>query len=377
MPRVLCEGIAQAVRAGSPLPDALNAAAENAPERLSVRLRDLAETLRWLAGALSALPAGAALTLLEQKLGYLDFLRGSSGFPETGAARASSVQAFLRYAHNHPTPNALLTHLDALAAQGIGRSQAATTDAVALMTVFRAKGLQWPVVFVPDCNQGTFPYGGPDELEEERRLFYVALTRPQSDLHLHVVQTEPPSQFLTEADWQTTLTAVQAVKETLARDPAGWQTSEALALARHTPRLNLERYFQLWHAPPELARRAAARMAALFDAARRLSLEQPLGLDAAHSDPWAHGILDAEADPDAFADLADHAPPPPATPILPEKPALSPPTLRVGAHVHHPQHGQGAILAIRGDRLSPRLEIQFARGKPVTLPAKFVELVGV
>ena len=49
-------------------------------------------------------------------------------------------------------------------------------------------------------------------------------------------------------------------------------------------------------------------------------------------------------------------------------------TLKIGGRVQHTQHGLGTILAIRGDRLSPRLEIQFARGKPVVLPAKFVEL---
>ena len=56
---------------------------------------------------------------------------------------------------------------------------------------------------------------------------------------------------------------------------------------------------------------------------------------------------------------------------------MRPGVVQVGGQVQHPQHGRGTILAVRGDRLSPRLEIQFTRGKPVVLPAKFVELVGV
>jgi len=34
-----------------------------------------------------------------------------------------------------------------------------------LLTVFRVNRLQWLVFFLPDCNQGTLPYSGPDEIE--------------------------------------------------------------------------------------------------------------------------------------------------------------------------------------------------------------------
>ena len=352
-------------------------AARSAPDHLAARLRDLAETLTWLAGTLDTLPAGAALTLLDHKLGYTDYLRRSSGFPETGAARAAGVEAFLRYAQGAATPAALLQHLDDLAARGVGQNKTSSADSISLLTVFRAKGLQWPVVFVPDCNQGIFPYGGPDEIEEERRLFYVALTRTQSCLHLHTVHTEPPSQFLAEADWRSTLDAVRQVKTLLARDPGAWRTADVLALARHTPALGLERYFGAWwDAPPAHTRAVAARLHALLDAAVRQNLSGPLGLTEAHRTPWAALGPAPASDPDAFPDLADHAPPPPAPSSTPGRAAFRPGGVHVGGRVHHPQHGVGVILAVRGDRLSPRLEIQFARGKPVTLPAKFVEMVG-
>jgi len=57
------------------------------------------------------------------------------------------------------------------------------TPGVNLMTVHTAKGLEWPIVFVPALESGSFPVGSnpdPDALEEERRLFYVALTRAKS-----------------------------------------------------------------------------------------------------------------------------------------------------------------------------------------------------
>jgi DNA helicase-2/ATP-dependent DNA helicase PcrA len=61
-------------------------------------------------------------------------------------------------------------------------------NAVTLMTIHSAKGLEFPVVFVAGLEEGLFPVSGAtlyqDELEEERRLFYVAITRAMSKLYL-------------------------------------------------------------------------------------------------------------------------------------------------------------------------------------------------
>ncbi len=364
--KVFNDEIARAVRRGASLPNALMAAAKDAPSHQAARLGDLADTLHWLANASDTLPAGAALTLLDKKIGYVDFLRKSSGFPETGQARAANVEAFLRYAQSLPTLTALLAHLNTLEAAGVGNS---STNGVALLTVFRAKGLQWPTVFVPDCNQGIFPYGGPDELEEERRLFYVALTRTQSDLHLHLVKTELPSQFLIEADYKNTLAGVQSLGAALSRPPAEWRTSDVLAVLRLASQLEMTRYLSAWH-PALQSAAAAARVQSLFAAAQSQNLAGPLGLTPAHLSPWSQ-FASVSPNADDFADLSQYAPTAPeaATPQ-----PLNIKTLKIGGRVQHSQHGLGTILAIRGDRLSPRLEIQFARGKPVVLPAKFVEL---
>ena len=61
-------------------------------------------------------------------------------------------------------------------------------NAITLMTVHAAKGLEFPTVFISGLEQGLFPLmridDGPDQMEEERRLFYVAVTRAMNQLYL-------------------------------------------------------------------------------------------------------------------------------------------------------------------------------------------------
>ncbi len=75
-------------------------------------------------------------------------------------------------------------------------------DAVWLMTVHASKGLEFDHVFIPDCNEKVFPYGKMLEenvCEEERRIFYVAMTRAAKSLELLYLEntgSRPPSRFL-------------------------------------------------------------------------------------------------------------------------------------------------------------------------------------
>ena len=100
---------------------------------------------------------------------------------------------------------ALLSELDQ-------SSVAADEDCVTLSTIHQAKGLEWKVVFLIFLGEGLFPHrrvmdsGNPTDMEEEVRLFYVALTRAQDQLYLsfpryngrsYDSQFCPPSRFLT------------------------------------------------------------------------------------------------------------------------------------------------------------------------------------
>jgi DNA helicase II / ATP-dependent DNA helicase PcrA len=118
--------------------------------------------------------------------------------PTAGAAIPTGldrVQAFLEAV-------SLVTDLDDI--EGEKR-------AVTLMTLHSAKGLEFPVVFLTGLEDGVFPHmrslGEPDELEEERRLCYVGITRARERLYLcHAwsrmlfgrTEFYPPSRFLSE-----------------------------------------------------------------------------------------------------------------------------------------------------------------------------------
>lgn len=88
-----------------------------------------------------------------------------------------------------------------------------SSNKVSLMTVHSAKGLEFPYVFVAGMEENLFPnvgvLSGPRELEEERRLFYVAVTRAMKSVYLSLASTRmrngkhesnPPSRFLREID---------------------------------------------------------------------------------------------------------------------------------------------------------------------------------
>ncbi|MGH3446426.1 MAG: DNA helicase PcrA [Nocardioidaceae bacterium] len=112
---------------------------------------------------------------------------------------------------------ALVADADQIPDQDQGSGGVAT-----LMTLHTAKGLEFPVVFLTGLEDGIFPHaravGDPTELEEERRLAYVGLTRAQQRLYISravvrsawgAPQHNPPSRFLDElpaelVDWRRT-----------------------------------------------------------------------------------------------------------------------------------------------------------------------------
>lgn len=77
-----------------------------------------------------------------------------------------------------------------------------TEGCVNILTYHGAKGLEFEEVFLPNLNEGKVPYSRTEDMEEERRAFYVAMTRAKKRLHLLYLQNEAvhkcPSRFLYE-----------------------------------------------------------------------------------------------------------------------------------------------------------------------------------
>ena len=211
---------ADASAAVAPASSPAESAPEAAPEVLGITARaaksaaafwGLIETLR-AAEARGASQADILEEVLD-RTGYLAELRRSedpqdASRVENLAELHSVAGAFAADAPGGTLADflervALVADSDQVPAEGERGGQ------VTLMTVHTAKGLEFPVVFVTGMEDGTFPHqrslGDESELEEERRLAYVAITRARERLYLTraavrsawgTPQEMPPSRFL-------------------------------------------------------------------------------------------------------------------------------------------------------------------------------------
>ncbi|MGB9111130.1 MAG: 3'-5' exonuclease, partial [Acidimicrobiales bacterium] len=105
--------------------------------------------------------------------------------PASLSRREATMRLATDYAaiESRPTAEGFLRYLDDASKEGFF---AVVEDGVDLLTCHRAKGLEWPVVFVTGIEIGLLPIAHAmtrPAIEEERRLFYVALSRATSELH--------------------------------------------------------------------------------------------------------------------------------------------------------------------------------------------------
>ncbi|TMH93017.1 MAG: DNA helicase II [Betaproteobacteria bacterium] len=149
----------------------------------------LVESLR---AETQGLPLAETVEVMLEKSGLVAYYKAE----RDGADRVENLNelvnaaaAFMNEGEEHDLP-AFLAH----AALESGENQAAEgTDALQLMTVHSAKGLEFHAVFITGLEEGLFPHEQSvleeDGLEEERRLMYVAITRARTRLYLSFAQT--------------------------------------------------------------------------------------------------------------------------------------------------------------------------------------------
>lgn len=234
----------------------------------AVKLAQLLEGLSQ--GGLSQ-PARICLADLESQMDYCGYLLRESAVAEFGQNRADSVRAFIAYAEGKGAVVDLLQHLQTISFGTLDEADGDTsTGRILLCTVFRAKGLEWPVVMIPHCNRGLIPAHFSRNLEEERRIFYVALTRARKQLHLYALKDQPLSPFLEEAGAEQALQETRHLQHLMGQNPDEWQAADVHRLVSLTHKFHLERYFaNWWDAPTDYVRQTAQQVLSLFAAARR------------------------------------------------------------------------------------------------------------
>jgi DNA helicase-2/ATP-dependent DNA helicase PcrA len=165
-------------------------------------------------------PLSQVLKFILRQTKYKDFLKKTygdnilqAGIPED-EVRWQNLEELINVSSDYDKikpPQGLIEFLEKTSLLSDADEVNEQKEVVHLMTLHTAKGLEFPIIFIIGCEEGILPHSrsliNPLDIEEERRLFYVGITR--SKIHLHLIlsrlrtswgmkEANPPSRFLTE-----------------------------------------------------------------------------------------------------------------------------------------------------------------------------------
>ena len=159
-------------------------------ERSAAKLAVFTNLMGELSALLPTLPLDQFYEELMIRTGYATMLESKNTVEDRTRLEnirelLTSIRGYMENAGEEPT---LAGFLDEIALYTDLDSHDPDQDCVVMMTMHSAKGLEFPVVFVVGAEEGIFPgiraIGEPEEMEEERRLCYVAMTRAKEKLYL-------------------------------------------------------------------------------------------------------------------------------------------------------------------------------------------------
>lgn len=177
------------------------------------RLRDFAEEAK----------VAELVDVVVKRTNYIDFLDDGSLKAQERVENVRELVSVAKEYQDHGLAGfleevALITDLEQVDS---------SVSAVSLMTMHSAKGLEFPVVYMTGLEESLFPHSralfDQTEMEEERRLCYVGMTRAMDELHLLYanrrmlfgnIQHNPPSRFLSDMDSQYHESTNQTIADT-------------------------------------------------------------------------------------------------------------------------------------------------------------------
>jgi len=319
---------------------------------------------------------GDAATLPElirfiiDRTGYIKALE-TEGSPEA-FSRIENLKELANAAHDAEARGETLAEFLDHAALASDTDQFDPDARVTLMTLHAAKGLEFPLVFLAGLEEGLFPHSrtlnNPDELEEERRLCYVGMTRAMNTLILtrahyrrrygnEAPEMSVPSRFLEEVP-------SPLIENLGGRSPA-WSTPAygGNYASRRRPAHSSE--FEGRHYNYEDESQETPRISAHTSVPKGQSTESPAPHDEHSIDNIARffGGKPGSLTRPAFGRPAMD---------LPESTGAS--GLRKGQRVRHAKYGDGTVLIREGDGEDAKLTVMFARHGMKKLMEKFANL---
>lgn len=172
-------------------------------------LDDLGNVLLDLRSGINSSYPAAFIDTLIRRIDYMDYLDDKT---PAGEARQENVRELLSVAKEYQDQGieGFLEEVSLVSGSDAGTDNG---QAITLMTLHAAKGLEFPVVFMAGMEESIFPHSralyDQSEMEEERRLCYVGMTRAREELYMTCcssrmlyggLQHNPPSRFLSEID---------------------------------------------------------------------------------------------------------------------------------------------------------------------------------
>ena len=235
----------ETILAGESHPDDLLAlcqhAEEHVPARLANALRRFRAIIEYLEAQLPAETLGDFIERLVNRSGLQEY--HARGDPVVALQKTQNLEELINAAALYPgTREGIIEFLESVELEGANSNQSAEEAQVTLITMHNTKGLEFDRVVLTGLVEGLFPRENVerDELEEERRLLYVAVTRARTQLYLtyfrrrlqygRIVISEP-SRFLPEIPADL----LQFASDSLPTLPAGRHSPYSAASGQRFP----------------------------------------------------------------------------------------------------------------------------------------------